>query len=381
MGTRDLATVASSNVIANAITAAFWIFIASVLSTEEYGELGYFIAIASIISAVAFAGSGTTLIVYIAKGIRIQSPIFFTSTAAGLAAALVAFLLLEKPNISLYIVGYVLYSLAVHEMLGRKLYRSYSLSLILQRSLIVVFAVVLYHFWGTDGIILGFALSFFPYAYRAVQVFREGRIDLSALKPYKGFMANISVIDISKILTMYLDRIVILPLFGFATLGNYHLAMQFVVMASILPSSIYQFVLPQEASGQRFDRLKKLTIVFSAALSVTGVVLVPVLMPVLFPQYVQSTVMIQIMSVAIVPLTVNFMIISRLLADEKGRTVVTASVIFIIIQITGIVTLGDYYDARGIAMAIVIAASGESAYLLAMSRIARNPARQSTGGD
>lgn len=278
----------------------------------------------------------------------------------------------DKINLSLYVIGYVIYNLAIHEMLGQKLYKTYSLSLISQRVLVVFFAISLYYIWGTDGIILGFALSFFPYVHRIVKIFRENKIDFNVLKPYKGFIANTSILDISRILTVYLDRIIILPLFGFATLGNYQLAMQFIAIASILPSSVYQFILPYESSGKKFDNLKKITIGLSVLLATAGIVLGPVLLPILFPQYVESIVMIQIMSFAIVPLTVNFMIISKFLANEKSRIVVTGSLIFIVTQVIGIVVIGSYFNVYGVAIAIVLASTTESIYLIIMNKVSKD---------
>ena len=44
---KGLAMIGSTDIIGAAISAAFWLIIASLLLVEEYGELSYFIAIAS----------------------------------------------------------------------------------------------------------------------------------------------------------------------------------------------------------------------------------------------------------------------------------------------------------------------------------------------
>ena len=74
---RDLTTIGFANVVSSAISGIFWFYIAALLGTEHYGEVSYFIAIASIASTISFLGAGNTIIVYTAKGEKIQSPIFF----------------------------------------------------------------------------------------------------------------------------------------------------------------------------------------------------------------------------------------------------------------------------------------------------------------
>ena len=44
-GLSSVTTIGSSNIIGSAITSAFWIFIAGIIGTESYGELGYFLSI------------------------------------------------------------------------------------------------------------------------------------------------------------------------------------------------------------------------------------------------------------------------------------------------------------------------------------------------
>ena len=57
---KDLAAVGTSNSIATRISGVFWIFMASLLGTEGYGQFSYFIAIASIASVITFLGIGNS---------------------------------------------------------------------------------------------------------------------------------------------------------------------------------------------------------------------------------------------------------------------------------------------------------------------------------
>jgi len=50
---RDLTTLGFSTVISNAISGIFWLFIASLLGTENYGEVSYLIAISHVVLAIS----------------------------------------------------------------------------------------------------------------------------------------------------------------------------------------------------------------------------------------------------------------------------------------------------------------------------------------
>ena len=57
------------------------------------------------------------------------------------------------------------------------------------------------------------------------------------------------------------DKIIIVPLIGFEIVGNYVLALQVVVILTILPTIIYKYTLPHDASGDDTKRVKMLTFI------------------------------------------------------------------------------------------------------------------------
>ena len=68
---KDLSTVGIANLVGNSISAVFWLVLASLMDAEQYGEINYFIAIASVASAISFLGAGNALMVFSAKENRI----------------------------------------------------------------------------------------------------------------------------------------------------------------------------------------------------------------------------------------------------------------------------------------------------------------------
>jgi len=115
---KDLTTIGFANVVSSAISGIFWFYIAALLGTEHYGEVSYFIAICNIASIISFLGAGNTIIVYTAKGEKIQSPIFFITIISGLITSIVLFFIFYNLGVSLYFLVFVVFGLAVAEILG-----------------------------------------------------------------------------------------------------------------------------------------------------------------------------------------------------------------------------------------------------------------------
>ena len=366
---RGLATLGFGNIISAGISAIFWFYLASLLGAENYGHVSYFIAIASISSTISFLGAGNTIIVYTAKGEKIQSPIFFISIISSAITLIAVFIIFSQIGVSLYILGYVIFSLATSELLGKKLYGNYTKYLITQKILMTGFAISLYYFLGVGGVILGIALSFFPYSIRIYKSFKESKPNLKLIKPRFGFMMNSYVLDLSRTFSSSTDKLLISPMFGFAILGHYQLGIQFLSILSILPSIVYQFILPEDSSGNSNHRLKKYTIIFSTILAFLGITLSPFVLPALFPKFTDAIEVVQIVSLSIIPATINLIYISKFLGKGLSRIVLIGSGVFLSVQITAIFMLGQIYGVNGVATALLIATSAEAVFLVITNRV------------
>ena len=366
---RDLTTIGVANVISSSISGIFWLYIAALLGTEHYGEVSYYIAVAGIASAVSFLGAGNTIVVYTAKGEKIQSPIFFISSISSIIVSIILFFIFYNFGVSLYVIGYIIFGLATSDILGRKLYKSYSKYLITQKILMVAFAISFYYLTGPQGVVLGIALSFFPYFIRLYKGFKESKMEFSTIKSHFGFMMNSYVLDLSRTFSGYTDKLIVAPIFGFAILGNYQLGVQFLSLLSILPAIVYQYILPQDASGNPNIKLKKTIVVVSVGLAILGILLAPIILPILFPKFIEAIGVIQIISLAVVPSTLNLVYISKFLGEEKSRIVLIGSGIYLSVQIISIVILGQFFGISGIAASIVLASSSEAIFLVSMNKL------------
>src|SRR5438445_4274102 len=365
---KDLSTLGFANLISNAISGIFWFYLASLLGNSHYGEVSYFIAIAGIASVISFLGAGNTIVIYTAKGEKIQAPIFFVTIITSIVTSLVLFIMFSNLGVSLYIIGYIIFALATAEILGRKLYKDYSKYLITQKILFVCFALGFYFLLGPKGVIVGFALSFFPYSFRIYKGFKESKLDLSNLKPRMGFMMNSYVLDLSRTFSGNTDKLLVGPMLGFSLLGNYQLGIQFLSLLSLIPSIVYQYILPHDANGNPNRKLKKITVLVSVILAVLGIFLAPKVLPLLFPKFTEAIRVIQIISLAIIPLTINLMYISKFLGSVKSKIVLIGSGIYILVQVSTILTLGKIYGINGVATSVVLAATAEAIYLITINQ-------------
>ena len=366
---KDLSTLGLANILVYGIGSVFWLYIASLVGINDYGEISYFIAISTVAGVISILGAGNVLIIYTAKGEKIQSPVFFITILSSLVSAVILFFILNNVGVSLYIIGYVIFGLATSEALGLKLYGRYSFYIITQRILMIVLAIGLYYLMGNTGVILGIALSFLAYSPRLYYGFKRTKMNFSVLKSKRRFIVNNYLLELSRVFSRFSDKLIIGPFFGFLVLGNYQLGIQIFYILIILPTVVYQYILPQDASGISNKKLKKLTIYFSVGFAILGITLAPIVVPFFLPKFLDAIEVVQIVSVAAIPASVNLMYISKFLGREKSKIVLIGSGIFVTVQIVGIFLLGQMLGVNGIAISFVLATTSESIYLISINRL------------
>jgi O-antigen/teichoic acid export membrane protein len=367
-GLKDLSSLGVANIVGTGISAIFWFYLASLLGEESYGEISYFIAIGVIAGVFSSIGSGYTTTVYTAKNVNIMPVLSVLSITISAIVAAIVYVLFQNIAVSLYVIGYVIFNIVQAEMLGQKKYLTYSKISILQKILLVSLAIPIYFVMDSFGIILGLALSFFPFIFIVLRRIQQNGIDFSVLKPRFGFLMNSYGIDISKSFTGNIDKLIIAPMLGFALLGNYHLGIQFLMLLSILPSIVLQYTLPQDASGTLNPKLKKITVFVTSIFAIIGIFLSPIVIPYIFPEYEESIIIIQIISLAIIPRSIGYIFISKFLGIEKSKFVMMGMLIYLATQIPSILILGDLYGIYGIAASLVIAETIQTLFLLSINR-------------
>lgn len=368
---KDLVSIGSANLLGNGISAIFWFSLASLINPEEYGQIHYFLAIAGMAQLLSLISTTNALQVYVAKNIKIHSTLFFISIIAGIVSSLVVFLFFSRTDTSLLVLGYIIFELSNGFLLGKKLFSNYAKFFLTQKILTVIFGLGLYFTFGVDGIIFGLVLSYVPYIWILVNEFRNTRIDFSLLKPRKGFLINNYGINISSAVGGQMDKLIIAPILGLELLGNYSLAMQFLVILLLLPTTVFKYLLTQDSSGKNTKNLKKNTIFASVGLTMFGIVILPMIIPILFPNYIDTVIAIQIISVAIIPSTIGIFYDSKLLSIEKSKFLVIGKGIGLFTMISGFVILGPIYGIIGLAVTLVVSSCLQTLVVIIASKTIR----------
>lgn len=370
-GHKDLMSIGTANLFGSGISAIFWFSLASLINPEEYGQIHYFLAIAGMAQLLSLISTTNALQVYVAKNIKIHSTLFFISIIAGIVSSLVVFLFFSRTDTSLLVLGYIIFELSNGFLLGKKLFSNYAKFFLTQKILTVIFGFGLYFTFGVDGIIFGLVLSYVPYIWILVNEFRNTRIDFSLLKPRKGFLINNYGINISGAVGGQMDKLIIAPILGLELLGNYSLAMQFLVILLLLPTTVFKYLLTQDSSGKNTKNLKKNTIFASVGLATFGIVILPMIIPILFPNYIDTVIAIQIISVAIIPSTIGIFYDSKLLSIEKSKFLVIGKGIGLFTMISGFVILGPIYGIIGLAVTLVVSSCLQTLVVIIASKTIR----------
>lgn len=368
---RGLATIGIVDISGNIISGVFWMFMARILGAEQYGQISYFLAIAVIGSAVSLVGSENTLMVYTAKNVKIQPTFYIISLSASIISASTLYFLFFNTGASLLVIGYVIFGLVISEILGRRLYNLYSKYVILQKILTVILVAGFYYAIGIDGVILGMALSYFPYLIRIYREFKKAKIDFSLIKTRLGFIINSYVLSLAGVAIRSSDKLIVGSIFGYTVLGNYQVGLQVVEILQLLPAALYKYTLPHDASGNSNKKLKKLSIYFAIGFVALTVILSPIILPELFPKFTDVIQIVQISSFALIPNAIASIYASKFLGNEKSKIVLVGLLIYFATQIVLIFTLGRMFGINGVAMSFVLSGTAQAVYLVCMNKIVR----------
>ena len=368
IGKKRLLSIGFADIIGSAISGLFWLYIASQLNPDVFGELIYFISIAGLAQMVSLLGSSNALTVYTAKNVKIQSTLFVISILAAAISLAIITIFLNRIDAGLLAVGFVVFSLVNSVILGKKLFVKYSKLVLSQKILTLILGIGLYFVFDVYGIIYGLALSYIPHLVIFVKEFSGTRIDFALLKPRKGFIINNYVMDLAAGLSGTLDKLIIAPLVGLALLGNYSLALQMLTMMMVFSAVVYKYLLPLDASGKSNKKIRQITLVISIIITILGVTILPDVIDWLFPKFIDAKDAIQIMSLGVVPGTIAILYSSKFLGMEKSKIVMIAKLVTLIVEIGGFVYFGSIYGAIGLAWVIVATVTWEAIFLFTMDR-------------
>jgi O-antigen/teichoic acid export membrane protein len=177
------------------------------------------------------------------------------------------------------------------------------------------------------------------------------------------------LLDISNAFNGSLDKIIIAPILGFSLLGNYQLGLQFIGLLYLIPGMLFAYALSHDASGNSTKLVKKMIVVISIIFAMLSIILSPIFLPIVFPQFTEAIVVIQIMSVSIVPSAIASTYISKYLGSENSKIVIVGSGLYLLTQIISIIVLGNMYGLNGVALSVVISSLVHVVYFIIIDKL------------
>jgi O-antigen/teichoic acid export membrane protein len=366
---KNIAAVSSGDIFGSAMSAIFWFYLASQIDPSSYGEIFWFLGIAGIFSTIAMFGTINTITVYSAKKIQIQSTLNFISLSASVILSLIVIVLFPSfftIDVGIILIAYVINTLAIGDLLGRKQYTGYSKYTLVQKGLTLGLGFLFFYLFGYEAIIFALACSYVFYIKRIYSIFREMKIDFSLVKQRMGFITNnyFTFILTGAIGGGQLDKIIVAPLLGFAILGNYSLALQIINLMMIFPSILYKYLLPEESTGTSNKQVKIFLIIFSIFISILGIFIAPMLVENFFPKFIEAIDAIKIMSLVVIPGSIALILEAQFLGKEKSKIVIIGTGISLVFLTIGMIVLGSWFGITGVAWSLVIATTAKTTFYL-----------------
>ncbi len=351
---KDLSTIGISDVVGMGMAAVFWFFIASQIEVEEYGELHFFIAIASFAFIVALIGTQNVITVLTAKNIKIESTLFILSLVFGGIATIIVFILSEKIDVGLLVIGFIINDLAIAYLIGKKKFSSYGKSIIIQKILAVGLGLAFYYIFGVDGIIPALVISYIHFSIFIYRGIKNSKFNFEIIKSNSSFIINNWTLNLLGVSRHHLDKIILVPILGFTVMGNYALALQFWAVLVVFSNIFFKYILTYDSNSVPNKKLKFIAILISIGLAISGMLIPPTIIPIFFEKYTEAIIAIQIISLGIIPQVVDKIYLSKYLSSQKSKMVLVSRAVSAATLIGGILSLGQIYGVTGIAISFVL---------------------------
>jgi len=237
--------VVLGRILGSALLAIFFLIFATILEPQDYGEMGYLIALAGTFSVVSRFGLPQTVVVYLAKEKKLLSH-QVNLLAVITASSATMILLFINEFVAFLCLGISFFFLYQHNLLGEKKYQRFLKSSILRNTLTLVIPFPLYFVLGIPGILLGMALGNIISSVWLVKSFSLKVKSFQLLKNNYKVLINNFGIDASISLVRTVDRLLIGTMFGFLFTGIYIFNMQILFGLEILPRILYLFLLSEK---------------------------------------------------------------------------------------------------------------------------------------
>ena len=349
---KNFSYVAIGRTVAAGLQGVFYLIFAILLSPDVYGQMSYFIAIAGTFSIISRFGLPFSATVALAKknqklANQLNVLLLITTGAASIV------LLFINIFVALLCLGLSFFVMTQHNLLGTHEYKKFGWNVIIKSILIIIIPVSLYFVFDLLGIILGMALGNILVSLNWLKSLKKQVFSFKDVKKsYKTLIHNFGL-DSSLKLSRTVDKIVTVPLVGFAMTGIYQFNLQILFLMEILPNAIHVFLLSETSQVNKNKKTIYLAIISAGLLSLLVIILAPFVIELFFSKYQEGVLGLQIMAISLIPLTISAIFSARLQAMESTKIGYSAIVRIASLLIL-IVFLAKPYGFLGLGLAVLI---------------------------
>jgi len=350
--TKNFSYVTIGRIVSAAVFAILYLIFATILEPNDYGEMGYLIALAATFAIIFGFGIPYTLVVFRAKEkTQMSNQLNLLAViTAGIASVVLLFI---NEFSALLCLGGSFFLLYQHNLVGEKKYSSFMKKSIFRGILGLVLPFPFYFILGIPGIVLGMAVGYLIASIWLVKIITIKEKSFALIrKNYKLLINNFGV-DASSTLVLFIDKVLVGAVFGFATLGLYYFIMQILQAIELLPRALYLFLLSEESRGKTHKKISYLVMLASGLMVLVVIFLSPIIIELFFPNFLDAVFALQILIFSIIPLSVSHIITAKMQAMESSKVGFSA-----IIRIGSLLillnVLGSVYGLIGLSFSVLI---------------------------
>ena len=341
--------------ISGALQAVFYIVFAIILEPEAYGNISYIISLAGVFSIIFRFGLNHSIVVCHAKNnfplVKDLNTLLIIFTTIGSII-----LLIFDIYAALICFASSLFVMNIQNFIGQKNYKSYALIVIGKAVLHLILPLILYHFFDIEGILLGIIFTYFIFSIQFLKLTNFKISSFNSLKNNFKILAHNFGVDTSLNFVKYIDKVIIAPLFGFASLGIFQLNVQILYALEIFPTALHSYLLSEESRGNNNRKIIVLSLLTSSLIVICGILFLPHLVEEFFPKYSEGIFSLQILLLSLFPLTISSIFNAKLQAQESTKIGFSA-IVRISSLVVLIVILGEYYGLVGLSLSVLLSST------------------------
>jgi len=227
----------------------------------------------------------------------------------------------------------------------------------------IIISIFLYYTFDFSGILLAAAIVTFSHSPHYLKSLFKWNLKFDQIKKhFKLTLQNFGV-ESAQILPNWTDKLLLVPLLGFTVAGTYQFGYQVLLGLGILPMIIYTYMLPEEASGKSTRKIISGSLILSTILAILTFFIAPYGVNSFFPEFEESIIVIQILSIGVIPLTVITIINAKLQAQES-KLVGFGAMLRIASHLILLPLFWNIWRFEGLAFAVIVSLLIHLSYLL-----------------